>query len=81
MRCGDMSEYQLKTFFGLTDVSTQANPYALTKLPQPITFVSPYMAVKKSLEKSVHVSCLMSFVLCRLSLSLCMGLIATLSSR
>ncbi|ABS49732.1 MULTISPECIES: YPO3983 family protein [Yersinia pseudotuberculosis complex] len=32
MRCGDLSETQLKTNFKLGDVSTKANPYTLTKI-------------------------------------------------
>ncbi|EAA8370440.1 DUF3289 family protein, partial [Salmonella enterica] len=41
MRCSDRSESQLKAQFHLTDVSTRANPYTLTKVtsfnqPQPI---------------------------------------------
>ncbi|SCC68427.1 DUF3289 family protein [Kosakonia oryziphila] len=32
MRCGDLSESQLKTHFHLLDVSTRANPYTLTKI-------------------------------------------------
>ncbi len=35
MRFGDLSETQLKTHFHLTDVSTQAYPYSLTKIAQP----------------------------------------------
>jgi len=32
MRCGDLSESQLKEHFHLVDVSTRANPYTLTKI-------------------------------------------------
>ena len=32
MRCGDLSESQLKTHFHLLDVSTRTNPYTLTKI-------------------------------------------------
>ncbi|MBT0723627.1 DUF3289 family protein [Rosenbergiella sp. S61] len=32
MRCGDLSESQLKTHFHLLDVSTRANPYTLTRI-------------------------------------------------
>ncbi|MBT0725539.1 DUF3289 family protein [Rosenbergiella sp. S61] len=32
MRCGDLSESQLKTHFHLLDVSTRANPYTLAKI-------------------------------------------------
>lgn len=32
MRCGDLSESQLKTHFHSLDVSTRANPYTLTKI-------------------------------------------------
>ncbi|MFC0138900.1 YPO3983 family protein [Erwinia mallotivora] len=32
MHCGDLSEAQLKTHYGLVDVSTRANPYTLTKI-------------------------------------------------
>ena len=33
MRCGDLSESQLKTQFKLADVSARVNPYTLTKIP------------------------------------------------
>jgi len=32
MRCGDLTEAQLKTHYHLDDVSTRANPYTLTKI-------------------------------------------------
>lgn len=32
MRCGDLTEAQLKSHYGLVDVSTRANPYTLTKI-------------------------------------------------
>ncbi|MCA4823411.1 MAG: DUF3289 family protein [Serratia rubidaea] len=32
MRYGDLTEAQLKTLYGLVDVSTRANPYTLTKI-------------------------------------------------
>ncbi|WP_341844370.1 DUF3289 family protein [Kosakonia oryziphila] len=32
MRCGDLSESQLKSQYRLVDVSTRANPYTLTKI-------------------------------------------------
>jgi hypothetical protein len=32
MRCGDLTEAQLKTHYHLLDVSTKANPYTLTKI-------------------------------------------------
>jgi Protein of unknown function (DUF3289) len=32
MRCGDLSESQLKEHFHLEDASTRANPYTLTKI-------------------------------------------------
>ncbi|MFC0139954.1 YPO3983 family protein [Erwinia mallotivora] len=32
MRCGDLTEAQLKTQFNLLDVSTRANPYTLTRI-------------------------------------------------
>ncbi len=32
MRCGDLTEAQLKTHYHLLDVSTRANPYTLTKI-------------------------------------------------
>ncbi|SCC13103.1 YPO3983 family protein [Kosakonia oryziphila] len=32
MRCGDLTEAQLKSQYGLVDVSTRANPYTLTKI-------------------------------------------------
>ncbi|WP_312064498.1 YPO3983 family protein [Pantoea septica] len=32
MRCGDLSEAQLKTYYHLLDVYTRANPYTLTKI-------------------------------------------------
>ncbi len=32
MRCGDLSEAQLKTYYHLLDVSTRATPYTLTKM-------------------------------------------------
>ncbi|MBT0723622.1 DUF3289 family protein [Rosenbergiella sp. S61] len=32
MRCGDLTEAQLKTHFHLLDVSTRANPYTLTRI-------------------------------------------------
>lgn len=32
MRCGDLSESQLRTHFNLDDVSTKVNPYTLTKI-------------------------------------------------
>ncbi|URQ60053.1 DUF3289 family protein [Pantoea alhagi] len=32
MRCGDLTEAQLKTHYHLVDVSTRANPYTLTKI-------------------------------------------------
>lgn len=38
MRCGDLTEVQLKTHYGLVDVSTRANPYTLTKI---IPFTQP----------------------------------------
>ena len=33
MRCGDLSESELKTQFKLADVSARVNPYTLTKIP------------------------------------------------
>ncbi|MBS0910788.1 YPO3983 family protein [Tatumella sp. JGM118] len=32
MRCGDLTEEQLKSYYGLVDISTRANPYTLTKV-------------------------------------------------
>ena len=32
MRCGDLTEAHLKNYYGLLDVSTRVNPYALTKI-------------------------------------------------
>ena len=32
MRCGDLTEAQLKSHYGLVDVSTRVNPYTLTKI-------------------------------------------------
>ncbi|MTD39313.1 DUF3289 family protein [Erwinia sp. CPCC 100877] len=32
MRCGDLSETQLKSHYGLRDVSARANPYTLTRI-------------------------------------------------
>lgn len=32
MRCGDLSEAQLKTHYHLADVSARANPYTLEKI-------------------------------------------------
>ena len=34
MRCGDLSEQQLKTIYHLTDVSTKVDPYQLEKIEQ-----------------------------------------------
>ncbi|MBT0727453.1 DUF3289 family protein [Rosenbergiella australiborealis] len=32
MRCGDLTEAQLKSHYRLVDISTSANPYTLTKI-------------------------------------------------
>lgn len=32
MRCGDLTEARLKSYYGLVDVSAKANPYTLTKI-------------------------------------------------
>ena len=32
MRCGDLTEAELKNYYGLLDVSTRVNPYAPTKI-------------------------------------------------
>ncbi len=32
MRCGDLTEEQLKSYYGRVDISTRANPYTLTKV-------------------------------------------------
>ncbi|WP_429175524.1 DUF3289 family protein [Kosakonia sp. 1610] len=37
MKCGDLTEEQLKRDFRLTDVSTKVDPYKLEKTPMLIT--------------------------------------------
>ena len=57
MRCGDLSETQLKTDFNMNDVSAEVNPYTLTKI-SPFTQLQslPYGTNDKS-EKVTRKEC------------------------
>lgn len=69
MRCGDLTEAQLKSHYGLVDVSTRANPYTLTKItpfnqPQSMFYGSRGEG-KRSPGSNAPISCLMSSAIYR----------------
>ncbi|WP_422732727.1 DUF3289 family protein [Pantoea agglomerans] len=69
MRCGDLSESQLKTHFHLLDVSASANPCTMTKITpftQPQSMFYSSRGERKSLPGSnASISCLINSVIYR----------------
>ncbi|WP_261641890.1 DUF3289 family protein [Erwinia mallotivora] len=51
MRCGDLTENQLKTHYHLLDISTRANPYTLTKITPFTQPHSPFYGSRGEGEK------------------------------
>ncbi|MBS1203496.1 MAG: Protein of uncharacterized function [Proteobacteria bacterium] len=57
MRCGDLSESQLKTHFHLLDVSTRANPYTLAKITPFTQPQSMFYGSRREGEKITRQQC------------------------
>ncbi|MCT4702890.1 DUF3289 family protein [Enterobacteriaceae bacterium H20N1] len=57
MRCRDLTEAQLKTHYGLVDVSTRANPYTLTKITPFNQPQSMFYGSRGEGEKITHQQC------------------------
>ncbi|CRY71831.1 conserved hypothetical protein [Yersinia pseudotuberculosis] len=57
MRCGDLSETELKTNFNMRDVSTKANPYTLTKITAFKQLQYMHYSVDEKIEKVTRQEC------------------------
>ncbi|WP_202303463.1 DUF3289 family protein [Dryocola clanedunensis] len=60
MRCGDLTEMQLKIDYGLVDVSTRVNPYTLTKVSPFNQSQSMFYGSRNEGEKITRQECAMT---------------------
>jgi hypothetical protein len=65
MRCGDLSESQLKRHYHLVDVSARVNPYTLSKISAFTQPQSMFQGTRQSPASSAPLFCLMNFASCR----------------